>query len=140
MKIMICGSMSFAKEMIEAQKKLEKLGHSVLIPVDSNEIANKEHNHDDLEADYKHCVEKNILERCHKLIEQSDAILVLNYEKNNIKGYIGACTLMDIAITKYLKKKLFLLYPPPHHNEQRWAHEIRILQPTILNGNLKNLK
>ncbi|MFH1183003.1 MAG: hypothetical protein V1690_01940 [Candidatus Moraniibacteriota bacterium] len=31
MKIMICGSMTFAKEMLEAKKKLEKMGHEVRI-------------------------------------------------------------------------------------------------------------
>jgi hypothetical protein len=35
MKIMVCGSMSFAKETSETKQKLEALGHEVKIPSDT---------------------------------------------------------------------------------------------------------
>jgi len=33
MKIVICGSIKFYKDMLNAEKELEKLGHKVLMPV-----------------------------------------------------------------------------------------------------------
>lgn len=136
MKIMICGSMTFAKEMLEIKKKLEEIGHAAEIPTDTLEMKEGKYNNDDLEADYRHCIEKDIIRTHFNMIEKNDAILVLNYEKNGTKGYVGAASLMEIGLAYYLKKKIFLLYPLPHHSQQRCAHEIKIMQPFILNGNL----
>lgn len=136
MKITICGSMTFAKEMIEAKKKLEEIGHKAEVPPDTLQMINGECDIDELETNYEHCIKNDIIRAHFKLIEDSDAILILNYDKNGIKGYVGTSSLMEIGLAYYLGKKIFLLYPTPHHSEQRWAHEIRIMQPLILNGNL----
>ncbi len=140
MKIMICGSMTFAKEMIEAKEILEEMGHLVKIPTDALDIVNGNHDNDDLEADYDHCVKNDIMRTHFKFVEDSDAILVLNHEKNNTEGYIGTATLMEIALAHYFNKKIFLLQDLPHHSKHRWAHEVRIMQPVILNGDLSKIK
>ena len=62
--------------------------------------------------------------------------MVLNYEKNGVKGYIGASTLMELAVAHHLQKPIFLLHPTPPYKEQRWAHEVAMLQPRVLNGAL----
>ena len=140
MKIMICGSMAFAKEMIKAKNQLEQLGHEVIVPCDTELHVEKPHLIDDFEEDHKHCIENQIMETCYKLVEESEAILVLNYPKNNIDGYVGTATLMDIAIARHFRKKFFLLHEPPNPKDHRWAHEVRILQPIILNGDLTKIK
>lgn len=137
MNIMICGSMSFSKEMLETKKQLEELGHKAEVSLDTQQVADGEHNNEDLEADYEHCIRTNVLRESFKQIQKSDAILVLNHPKNNIKGYIGTSSLMEIGIAYHYGKKIFLLNEPPHFTEHRWAHEIKIIQPTILNGDLK---
>lgn len=139
MKIMICGSMTFAKEMIESKEVLEEMGYSVQIPTDSFDIVGGNHDHDDLEADYNHCVENDIMRTHFKLIEESDAVLVLNYDKNNIKGYVGTASLMEIGLAYHLNKKIFLLNPLPSHLEYRWVHEVRIINPLILYGDLSRI-
>jgi len=73
--------MTFAKEMLKTKEILEEMGHTVKFPTDANEIANGNHNHDDLEADYNHCVKNDIMKTHFKFIEESDAILVLNHDK-----------------------------------------------------------
>ncbi len=138
--MLICGSMAFAKEMLEAKKKLEEMGHEVEAPTDAQQIVDGLHDSNDLEADYKHCTENDIIRTHFKMIEQSDAILVLNHNKNGINGYVGASSLMEIGLAYHLGKKIFLLNSPPHNSEQRWAHEIRIMQPIILNGDLDKIK
>ena len=140
MKITICGSLTFFKEMLQAKEKLEQMGHGVNIPTDAPDVASGNHNNDNLEADYQRCIKDDIMRTHFKLIEQSDAVLVLNYDKNNIKGYIGTASLMEIGLAYHLHKKIFLLYPFPHYSEQRWAHEVRIIQPVIINGDLTKIK
>lgn len=140
MKIMICGSMAFAKEMLAAKRKIEAMGYEAQIPLDARQIIDGRHDYDDLEADYNHCLKNDVLKTHFKILAESDAILVLNYDKDGIKGYIGASSLMEIGLAYYLGKKIFLWQPTPHHSEQRWAHEIRIIQPIILDGDLNKIK
>jgi hypothetical protein len=140
MKIMICGSMTFAKEMIEAKEKLEKLGYNVKIPIDAHDIVNGKHDSNDLKANFKYCLENDIMRLHFKFIEESDAILILNYDKSDIKGYMGTSSLMELALAYHLSKKMFLLYPVPDHSNHRWAHEVMIMQPIILDGDLSKIK
>ncbi len=137
MKIFICGSMYFAKEMIETQKKLKELGHMAEVTCDAQEFAtNHEMTTDNHEENYKWCIDNDIIRKCFNSITESDAILVLNYPKNGIDGYIGASSLMEIGLAYHFNKKIFLLYPPPSVKEAKCSHEILIMQPIILNGNL----
>lgn len=140
MKIMICGSMTFAKEMLKAKKKLEKLGYKVNVPLDTQDHIKNRKLIDDFEADYKHSQETNIMKKCFDLIAKSDGILVLNFLKNGIKGYVGTSSLMEIGLAYYLNKKIFLLNPIPKSKDHRFAHELTILNPTILKGNLNLIK
>lgn len=139
MKIMVCGSMSFSREMLDAKEKLEKMGHSVSMPCNIDLHISNPGFIDDPEADYKHCVENDVMKKCFRSIEQSDCILVLNYAKNGISGYIGASCLMEIGLAYYLGKKIFLLHDIPNPEERRWAHEIRIMKPGILNGDFDKI-
>jgi len=140
MKITICGSLTFANNMIEVKQKLEKLGHQVNLPPDTEIVVGGKLDHNDLEADFEHCVENDILKKHFANIERSDAVLILNYDKNGIKGYVGTSTFMEIGLAYFLNKKIFLLNLLPHHSEHRWVHEVRIINPVILNGNLSKIK
>jgi hypothetical protein len=139
MKIMICGSMSFSKEMLEAKKKLEGLGHSVKVPCDVDLHLDDSGFIDNLDADYEHCIENNIMKTCMDKIAESDAILVMNHSKNGVNGYVGTSSLMEIGLAYYLEKKIFLLFPTPLSSEARWAHEVRIMQPVVLDGDLSKI-
>lgn len=50
MKIMICGSMAFAREMLKAKQKLEGLGHEVNVPLDIESHVKNPTLIDDLES------------------------------------------------------------------------------------------
>ncbi len=140
MKIMICGSMTFAKQMIDTKRKLEDLDHSIFVPSDIESHLEDSSLIDNLEENYKHTIEKDVLKNCFNLIAKSDAILVLNYAKNGIEGYVGTSSLMEIGLAYYLGKKIFLLNSIPKSKDARWAHELEIIQPIILNGGLENVK
>ncbi len=141
MKIFICGSMSIAKKMIEVQKKLEEMGHSVKIPCDAKDYAkNEDMSKASYEDNYKWCIENDIIRRCFDSLAECDAILMLNYPRNGIDGYVGAAGLMEIALAYYLKMKIFLLYPPPPVEKAKSSEEIFIMQPIIIDGDLSLIK
>lgn len=140
MKIFICGSMHFAKEMLEAKKELAELGHEARAPEDAQLFAeNSRLTTDNHEENYKYCLETDIMRKCFDEIAKSEAVLLLNYPKNGRDGYIGASGLMETALAYYLKKKIFLLYPPPPVENTKYSHEILIMQPIVLNGDLAKI-
>ena len=136
MKIMICGSMNFAKEMVDAKNALERLGHEAMIPDDTHDCVKNPA----LNMDYEHCMRTQIDKKCFNKIAESDAILVLNYPKNGMKGYIGGATLMEIGLARHLDKKIFLLNDLPGEDELRYALEIRITEPKVINGDFRRIK
>ena len=132
--------MAFSKEMMETKKQLEALGHTVAVPHDIDVHLQNPDFVDDLQNNVVHAQETDIMRRCFDLVAQSDAILVLNLERKGINGYIGTSTLMEIGLAYYLKKKIYLYSDVPHWDEVRWAHEITIMQPTIIHGDLKKIQ
>lgn len=139
MRIMISGSMAFAKEMLETKKKLEEMGHSVGLPYETELHLEKPDFVDDLSNNLQYCIDNDVMRKGFDEIAKADAILVLNHPRKGISGYIGTSTLMEIAIAYYLHKKIFLLNPVPHFDEVRWAHEIAIMQSTIIDGDLSRV-
>jgi len=136
MKITICGSMVFAKEMLSAQKKLEELGHEAIVPVDVLDCLQDP----SLNESIEHCQKYGDIDKDHfNKIAESDAVLVLNYPKNNINGYIGGSSLMELAIARHLDKKIFILHELPSENDLRYALEIKVMRPIILNGDLTKI-
>ena len=135
MKIMIIGSMTFAREMLEVQKQLQEGGHSVEVPCDTGLHVEDPLLRDDLARDKVHVMGNNVMHRCFDLIADSDAVLVLNHKHKGVEGYIGASTLMEIGLAGYLRKKIFILNPI--EQGQRYQHEVDVLGGVIINGDLQ---
>ena len=140
MKIMIIGSMKFASEMVETRKKLNKLGHKALTPVGTKPHLLDKKFVDDLDRNLRYVLSQDIMRKNFKRVEECEAILVLNHKRNEIDGYIGISALMEMGLAHHLRKKIFLLYDTPHFNKVRWAHEVAIISPKILNGDLTKIK
>ena len=135
MKITICGSMAFAKEMLATQKQLEELGHEVLIPLTTDQCLTNPN----LNSDLNFCIEKNVMKNHFAKIAQSDAVLVLNYPKNNINGYIGGSALMETAVAHHLNKKIYILHDLPDEKDLRYSLEVKLAKPIIINGDLTKI-
>lgn len=140
MKIMICGSMSFANEMIAAQKELTEMGYEVSVPCDTELHVSNPDFIDNLDADRQHLIENNVIKRCFETLAAADSVVFLNFPKNGVEGYLGTSSLMEMGLAYYLGKKIFLLFPHPKPSEARWAHEVASFQPVILNGNIASLQ
>jgi predicted RNA-binding protein with PUA domain len=72
-----------------------------------------------------------------KNVEWGDAVLILNYDKNNIPNYIGANTFLEMGVALYLGKKIFLLNEIP---EVENKEEILGMKPVVINNNLKKIE
>lgn len=134
MKIAICSSMTFAKEMIELKKGLEKLNHKVIIQ-DDVELHTKG---EILEEDKWRKLEIDPLKTYFEEIKKADAIIVNNLDKKGIKNHIGANTLIEMAFAYVLNKKIFLINPSP--TQVNYYDEIEAMKPIIINGDLTKIK
>jgi hypothetical protein len=138
MKIFIAGSMSFAKEIIEAKEILKKLGFESDFAPDTHDCFNNPHLK--LNEDLEHCEKMDIIRACMNAQENCDAILLLNHPKDGVDGYVGSNCLIELGLAYYLKQKIFLLYPLPPKEKARYHVEIMHMKPIILDGNVGNLK
>lgn len=73
-----------------------------------------------------------------KKIKKGDAVLVLNLEKNDIKGYIGGNTLMEMTVA-FLNKKSIYIYNEIQDGFML-QEEILSLNPIFIKGDLKMIK
>lgn len=133
-KITICGSCTFAKEMGKTAEDLRNRGHEVFTPepLVTEEWYAENYGREKLLKD------KPIFTLNHfKRIENSDAVLILNHGKKGITGYFGSNTLMELSVAFYLGKRIYFLYPVnenhPHYEE------IAGLGYVNLDGDLSNL-
>jgi nucleoside 2-deoxyribosyltransferase len=139
MIITVCGSMTFYKEMNAAKKRLEQMGHTVFVPVESDKdempMEARPEIPDETKISAK--IEFDFIREHFKKIEHADAILVLNYDKNNIPGYIGGNTFLEMGVAFWHEKKIYLMYPVPHMN---YSIEMHSMQPIVLHGDLTKLQ
>ncbi|HEX8015257.1 MAG TPA: hypothetical protein VF465_08480 [Flavobacterium sp.] len=132
-KIAICSSMQFKKEITQTAYELGTSGWIVLTP----ELSEKSTNYLlSTEKEQRKAKAKFIKDHFER-IRKSDAILVLNYEKKGVSGYIGSNTLMEIGVAFSLGKKVYVLYDP---GEQSCKEEVLSLASNVLNGNLELLR
>lgn len=126
--------MQFHDEMKQVKRDLQTLGFEVLTP---SELDNLEYNESYMKNDEDRInakIEFDFIREHFKKVELADAILILNYEKKNIPGYIGGNTFLEMGYAYGLGKKVYLLNPIP---QMDYYTEMVAIQPTVLNGDLK---
>ena len=144
MKITICSSAFFTKECYEIKKELERKNHLVFIwspeiGVNGNTVSMKDFHamrKNNLTGDLLK-LKKSLIDEHIERIKDSDAVLVLNFDKNGIKNYIGGNTFLEMGFAYVLGKKIFLLNPIPGIN---YKEEIEAMSPLILCGDLNKIK
>jgi diphthamide synthase subunit DPH2 len=151
MIITICSSIQFWPQILEIKKQLENMGHAVLIP--PHQVKNEAGEMIPVEEYYR--IRKQMIdnkenddwiwerksEAIHwhlEKVNKADAILVLNYDKNNIANYIGGNTLIELGLAFYLHIPIYLYNPIPE--EVSYYEEIKGMQPIVVNGDLNLIK
>jgi len=128
--------MQFYQEMGQIQCLLEERGHTVLVPKDFYVLAQNEAFMANDEERITVKIEHDFIREHFRKIEQADAILVLNYEKKGVAGYIGGNTFLEMGHAFGLGKKIYLLYPVP---KMDYSVEMHAMKPVVLNGDLLKL-
>lgn len=136
MIITVCGSMQFHREMVDAENTLEASGFTVYIPSGAYDKSKNEFYAGSEEEKITFKVENDLIREHFRNIDQSDAILVLNYEKKGIAGYVGGNTFLEMGHAFSLGKKIYMLYPVP---QMDYSVEMESMLPVVLNGDLSQL-
>lgn len=141
--IVICSSASFYEQLFPLKNDLTQMGYKVVLPKTAYMM--KRINDFDVSKvktwsknpkDYN---KKRLLINDHfKKITKGDAVLIINLEKNNVKGYIGGNVLMEMTIAYYFKKPIFILNDISE--DLIIKEEIYAINPTFLKGNIDYFK
>lgn len=144
MKIYILGSNSFMEKMVDTTDKLIESGIDAFIHEDYVKMVKggmKKHLFSNEEIQNGESVrvkiENNYLKQHYDHILISDAILVVNGEKNGVPNYIGGNVLIEMGQAYVNDKKIFLLNGLPEGLS--YIDEIKAMQPICLNGDLPSI-
>lgn len=133
MKIVICGSMSASKQMIEAEKFFKNKGYEVVVPRNTDlYAAGKLQTESNCEST-KNKIDNDLIRKNYSNILNSDIVMVMNCDKGDIKNYIGGNSFLEAGFAHVLNKKLYFLNDVP---DMIYADELRAMQPIILYGDL----
>lgn len=79
----------------------------------------------------------SMFKQSRETIEKMDAVLVLNYDKNNQANYVGGATFLEMYDAFCLNKQIYMLHDIP---EGMLKDEIIGFNPTIINEDLNLIK
>ncbi|MFZ2187854.1 MAG: hypothetical protein WAV46_04505 [Candidatus Moraniibacteriota bacterium] len=141
MKIYVIGSTTFVKEMVATVNKLKQVGHDGWIhPHYIDYVEQKNHPHLKMRENGEHSkvkIEHDYIRQHYKHILESDAVFVVNMEKNGIKNYIGGNVLIELGQAYVCNKVIYLLNPIP---DMPYTEEIVALQPIVINGDFETMR
>jgi len=133
MKIFLICSKVFYDRLEEIKDKLVLKGHDVVFPncydapeTEAKYRGTKEH------ASWK----AEMIKHSEEVIKGVDAVLVMNYDKNGQKNYIGGATFLEIYDAFRLGKKIYFMNDLP---EGMLKDELIGFSPIIINGDLDGI-
>ena len=133
MKILLICSKSFYGKLQDYKQKLENLGHKVFMP--------NFWNAPETEAKYRgtpehHIFKAKMFRQSEETIKNIDAVLVLNFEKNGQKNYIGGATFLEIYDAFRMNKKIYFVNDIP---DNMLKDELIGFNPTIIGEDLTKI-
>lgn len=129
--------MQFTEKMIAVRDELIKLGHDAFLTDLHNALIGKsDEEKEKIKLHQKYNMDA--IREFWREMQGADAVLVLNYDKNGIKNYIGGNTLMEIGFAHILNQKIFLLNSIPEI--PYYKTEIEATKPIIINGDFSLIK
>lgn len=134
MKIFLICSKSFYGKIEYYKTNLEKMGHNVTLPncYDAPETEAK-YRGTNAHSSWK----AEMIKHSEEVIKDMDAVLVLNFDKNGQKNYIGGATFLEIYDAFRLGKKIYFINDLP---EGMLKDELIGFSPIILNNDLSVFK
>lgn len=132
MKIFIICSKAFYGKVTPIKQILEEAGHIIELPNCFDDP--------DTEARYRKMGDKeraewkaSMIQHSEDVINQNDAVLVLNFDKNGQSNYVGGATFLEMYDAFRLKKIIYIYNEVP---DGMLKDEIEGFGPIILHQNL----
>jgi len=145
MRIAICSSALFARQSREIKEKLEKRGFEVFLYPQKVEVNGKTIDVGEYYKMRKNDLTRELLKIKRQLIDEhiekiknSDAILVLNLDKGENRGYVGGNTFLEMGIAYFLGKRVFIWKKPSENLP--YFEEIMALNPISIEENLEKIE
>lgn len=136
MKIGIIGSMQFTDKMLAVKEELAQLGHEGFITDLHTTMIGK--SHEEIEViKLKQKNQDDAIREFWRMMQGADAVLVLNYDKNGVKNYIGANTFLEMGFAHVLGQEIYVLNSLPENTYL--ITELEAMRPIILHGDLTKL-
>ena len=134
MKIFIICSKAFYDKIPPIKQTLENMGHEITLP--------NCYDHPETEATFRgtsqHAEWKaQMIRHSEQVISGMDAVLVLNFDKNGQRNYIGGATFLEIYDAFRLGKKIFFMNDLP---EGMLKDELIGFSPIIIRADLSQIK
>ena len=136
MKILLICSKRFYPLIPPIQKKLEEMNHELTFPNTYPNVDTEDKIRLVSEAERAKW-KATMFEKSLKSIENNEAVLVLNFDKDNYKNYVGGATFLEMYDAFRLKKKIFMYNEIP---EGILKDEIGGFLPIVINGDLTKIK
>jgi len=144
MKITIIGSSHFKEKKVAIKKELIDLGHEPIIhPHYEDFVAGKRQDIWKMVENGEHAqakIENDYIMWYYNAIVSSDAVLVLNLEKNGKENYIGGNTFLEIGFAYVNDKKIFVYNELPTEDVCSYLDEVVAMQPIVIANNLSKIK
>ena len=136
MKIFLICSKRFYPLIPPIEKELIKLGHELTFP-NTYPNVDTEDNMRLLGEDERAKWKSTMFEKSLKSIENNEAVLVLNFDKDDYKNYIGGATFLEMYDAFRLGKKIFMYNDIP---DGILRDESGGFLPVIIQGDLSKLR
>lgn len=91
--VCICGSMAFIDDMEAIGRSLTMLGYDVT----TSAREEKNFSWDELQVSRAKVLKKGFIDNYLAQIRHADTVLIANFAKNDIEGYVGPNTLMEAS-------------------------------------------
>lgn len=135
MKIFVICSKNFYNKIPDIQKKLEENDHVITLPNCFDDPSTEERYRNLGSVEHSKW-KAEMLQHSTDVIDSNDAVLVLNFEKNGIRNYIGGATFLEMYDAFRLGKKIFMYNDAP---KGILHDEIVGFEPIIISGDVNNV-
>lgn len=136
MNIFIICSKAFYDHIPPIQEALEAAGHVITLP-NCYDDPETEARYRALGAAQHATWKGSMIRKSQDVIQNNDAVLVLNFEKNGQANYIGGATFLEMYDAFRLGKTIYLYNDIPNNILK---DEIEGFEPMMLEGNISRVR
>lgn len=135
MKIFIICSKRFYDRIPEIESKLKELGHELTMP-NCYDNPGMEDQYRNISREEHAKWKGSMIMHSIDVIKDNDAVLVLNFKKDDMENYIGGATFLEMYDAFKLGKKIYLYNDIP---EGILRDEVIGFSPILLNGDVRSI-